>query len=355
MDGSERIERRAAAWLARRDGPDWDAQAQAAFDAWLAQATAHRVAALRLEAAWRESARLQALAAGGTAAHRAGASRYAAAATGTRAGAGGGALEPASLVFAPRTAAPRRRRLPVPVAAALAAMLALVAWWWIPGTGRPPEPARYSTPTGTIRPLALADGSQALLSSDSAISVRLGPDERDVALDRGEAFFQVSRDPDRPFVVSAGTHEVVAVGTRFAVRRDPAGLRVVVTEGTVRLQADRAGSGQRQPTALLPAGSIALAGPNGVLVRTGSVRQAEDALSWREGLLSFRDTPLAAAAAEFNRYNVRKLVIADPGVGALRIGGSFKWSNAEAFVRLLERGFPVRAEYRDDRIELHGR
>lgn len=346
-DSSRRIESRAAAWLARRDAGDWDAAAQAAFEAWLSESTAHRVATLRLEAAWRESARLQALAAGGQPANACEAP------PGPRPGTRP-ALDPASLVFAPRPPrAHRRARLPV-AAAGLAAMLALAAWWWLPGAARLPDPVRYSTPTGTIRSLALADGSQATLSSDSAISVQLGRDERGIGLTRGEAFFQVSHDPARPFVVRVGEHEVVAVGTRFAVRSDAAGVRVVVTEGSVRLQ-PRQGAPSPRPTTLLPAGSIALAGASGVLVRTGSVRQAEDALAWRDGLLSFRDTPLADAAAEFNRYNTRKLVIADPAVAAVRIGGSFKWSNADAFVRLLERGFPVRAEYHDDRIELHRR
>lgn len=350
MDSSRRIEHQAAAWLARRDAGDWDAQAQAAFEAWLSESTAHRVATLRLEAAWRESARLQALAAGIQPAKNARPAQLQ-----LRAVAGARpALDPASLVFAPRPPRARHRARARIAAAGLAAMLALAAWWWLPGAARLPDPVRYSTPTGTIQSLALADGSQATLSSDSAISVRLGRDERDIGLARGEAFFQVSHDPGRPFVVRVGEHEVVAVGTRFAVRSDAAGVRVVVTEGTVRLQ-PRQGAPSPRPTTLLPAGSIALAGASGVLVRTGSVRQAEDALAWRDGLLSFRDTPLADAAAEFNRYNTRKLVIADPAVAALRIGGSFKWSNADAFARLLERGFPVRAEYHDDRIELHRR
>ncbi|MEH6422440.1 DUF4880 domain-containing protein, partial [Pseudomonas sp. CGJS7] len=64
MAASTQIEQTAAEWLARRDGGDWSASAQAQLDAWLAQATAHRVAFLRLSAAWSEAGRLQALAAG---------------------------------------------------------------------------------------------------------------------------------------------------------------------------------------------------------------------------------------------------------------------------------------------------
>jgi transmembrane sensor len=120
----------------------------------------------------------------------------------------------------------------------------------------------------------------------------------------------------------------------------------------VRLEPALGGS---RPSALLPAGSVALVGDDGVLVRSMSPADADHLLEWRDGLLSFRDTPLAEAAAEFNRYNMRKLVVGDAGAGALRIGGSFRWDNLDGFVRLLEAGFPVRVETDGDRIVLRSR
>jgi transmembrane sensor len=104
---------------------------------------------------------------------------------------------------------------------------------------------------------------------------------------------------------------------------------------------------------VLPAGSVAIATPAGLRVDTGSVAEAEGLVGWRDGVLVFHDTALSEAAAEFNRYSARRIVVADAGVGALRIGGSFRWSNAEGFVRLLEQGFPVRADYGRDEIVLH--
>ena len=141
--------------------------------------------------------------------------------------------------------------------------------------------------------------------------------------------------------------------TRLLVKADVA-VRVVVTEGTVRLETRREGQGA-QPMALLPAGSVALARGDGLLVRSLSVAEVERMLDWRDGTLAFRDTTLAEAADEFNRYNARKLVVADTAAGALRVGGSFRWDNAEGFARLLERGFPVRADYDEARIVLHSR
>jgi transmembrane sensor len=64
MHDSIQIEEIAANWLARRDGEGWSAADQVALAQWLDASTAHRVAYVRLEAAWRKSRRLKALAAG---------------------------------------------------------------------------------------------------------------------------------------------------------------------------------------------------------------------------------------------------------------------------------------------------
>jgi len=374
MASSIRIERAAAAWLARRDAGGWATRDQAELDQWLDASTAHRVAWLRLQAAWHESGRLKALGAGLPAGQVPAPGRWATPSQqehsadppvrmakpwpihGTSSGAvRRSALDPAALVFAPRKREPEPRlpRRLAAVATVAVVGISLAVGWRVHSPTV--QPVAYGTAVGTLETAALADGSEATLSSDSRIVVALSRRERHIDLERGEAFFHAAKDPKRPFVVAAGGHQAIAVGTRFAVRRDADGMRVVVTEGLVRLESDPGVDGRPQPTTLLPAGSVALAGPHGVVVQSGTVDEARQALSWRDGFLAFRDTSLAAAAAEFNRYNARKIVIADPSVGALRIGGSFRWSNAEAFVRLLEQGFPVRAEYGDRAIVLHDR
>ena len=90
-----------------------------------------------------------------------------------------------------------------------------------------------------------------------------------------------------------------------------------------------------------------------MLVRRQPLADVARLVDWRNGFLAFRDTSLADAAAEFNRYNTRQLVIGDARAGALRVGGSFRWDNPETFVRLLEAGFPVCAERQPERIVLH--
>ena len=350
---NDAIEQAAAEWLARRDGGAWNERDQARFEAWLAAATAHRVAWLRLESAWREAGRLKALGAGiapGTVPPRGQWSVRPGVAPPPGSGPALGDLS--ALRFAPRPRAARGRLR----AAGFAAVLALAgALGWAGFRHAPTEQAVYAAALGELRTIALGDGSQVTLSSDSRIAVAFSRVRRHIELQRGEAFFEVAKDAARPFVVAVDQRRATAVGTRYAVRREAAGLRVVVAEGTVRLDADATGGQPAQPGTLLPAGSIAVAGAGGVLVRSAGVENAERELDWRSGYLNFSDTPLAEATAEFNRYSARKLVVADPDAAALRIGGSFRWNNVEAFARLLERGFPLRAEADGERIVLHSR
>lgn len=351
MAGSRQIERTAAAWLAQRDSGRWSERDQTRLDAWLSEATAHRVAFLRLENAWRESDRLKALGAGvpaGTLPER---GRWASSPFfGSRNGTAASQDIGARTSTAPSHLRSRwRAHVGAAAAMALIAVASTVAWRSYTAVER----ATYATELGELRLVPMPDGSQATLSSDSRIVVSLSRRERRIDLQRGEAFFDVAKDPGRPFVVDAGGRQAIAVGTRYGVRRDGSRLRVVVTEGTVRLETAAAPGRHPQPTTLLPAGSVALADGNGVLVRAGSVEEAEQQLNWRSGFLAFHDTPLADAAAEFNRYNTRKILMGDAQVAAMRVGGNFRWSNTDVFVRLLEQGFPIRAEHRDDAIVLH--
>lgn len=347
-----RIEAAAADWLAQRDGDLWTEEDAARLAEWLDASTAHRVAFLRLEHIWAETGRLQALAAGRRM---------------------DGPPErghwgwPQDLSPPPRlpetfNPAPQWRRTSSVrahrggrrgfiAAVAVMAIGAASLWAWHRGTAV--ERASYATAMGALDTVRLSDGSRATLSSDSRIAIALSRRERRIDLEGGEAFFEAAKDAQRPFVVAAGDRRVVAVGTRFSVRRTNADLRVVVTEGVVRLEVPARDGRGAGTVRLLPAGAVAVVTRDGVSTRQGSLADAERSLEWRGGYLRFDDTPLSEAAEEFNRFSARKLVMGDPEVAALRIGGNFRWSNLDGFVRLLETGFAVRVEQRGDLIVLH--
>jgi transmembrane sensor len=203
----------------------------------------------------------------------------------------------------------------------------------------------YSTAVGGLAAVPLKDGSNVTLSSATALRVRLGFRERRVDVTQGEAFFEVAKDPGRPFIVAAGVGRVTAVGTKFSVRREGDDFRLVVTEGTVRFA-------NAATSRVLPAGSIVHAHGSDVVVQAASLSDAESLLSWRSGYVAFHETALADAVAEFNRYNRRKIVIGDPQIAALRLTGKFRATNIDSFSRLLEQSFAVRATQTPESIEL---
>src|SRR5690606_20513701 len=98
-----------------------------------------------------------------------------------------------------------------------------------------PGGERYASNVGEVRRIALDDGSYMLLNTDSLAVIQFSEARRDVRLEKGEALFEVAKDPQRPFVVNAGDLTVKAVGTAFVVRREDSSVEVTVTEGVVEV------------------------------------------------------------------------------------------------------------------------
>jgi transmembrane sensor len=380
---TQEIEEAASHWLIRRDSGDWTPEDEERLGEWLSASSLHRVTFWRLQQAWEDAARLKALGAGVPGVRppprgewnltpffdsldQSNLSRSEEAPEiepetyeTTPVVAIGRELTTAGLIFIDdlRPKAPRAVRITLfATAASLVLAVGVGLFMWI----RPPGD-RYETPIGGIASVPLQDGSNITLNTATALHVALTGQERDIDLAHGEAFFEVAKDAKRPFVVNVGKKRVVAVGTQFSVLRAGDDIRVIVSEGTVRIE-DRPGAtsppalplvgGTGVDGVLLSAGSVAHAGNAGVLVQKESLSQAQDQLSWRTGILMFRDQTLGEAVAEFNRYNERQIVIRDPSLAQLRIEGNFRATNVDAFVRLLESGFPVRVLEGDSQIVL---
>ncbi|MBS0421312.1 MAG: FecR domain-containing protein [Proteobacteria bacterium] len=362
---SEAIERSAADWFARRESDSWTAADESRLDEWLAERTAHRIAFIRLQAAWQRAGRLRALSAGiaeGVIPPRGSLVDGPATATSTPIAtpvrtatpAAGGELSqaPQGVITTPRQVTRPDRRRWIALAASL--LLALASGVYVFQSGLL-DSDRYATRVGTMESITLADGSRLTLNTDSRIHVEVEQQHRQIDLDRGEAFFEVASDPHRPFVVRAGRKRVVALGTKFSVRLDGDEVLVAVTEGKVRVEDESAPGADRATEVLLGPGSIARAARGQVLVHDGAGPEVDRLLSWRTGYLVFRNSTLAAAVAEFNRYNTRKIVIADAQIGSIRIGGNFRAGNTDAFLWLLQSGFPVSVDSSSERVVLKSR
>lgn len=299
------IEAAAARWVVRADREDLD---QAELEAWLAGDTRRQGAFVRAQAAWGLLDRGRAL---------------------------GG--EEAADKTKPRV---DRRGLLAGLGAAAAACVAVVA------TPRLLA-ARYGTAVGEIRRVPLADGSLAAINTDTALEVAMKPRKREVRLDRGEAWFQVAKDVQRPFVVESGPVRVRAVGTAFSVRRRDGGCEVLVTEGVVEVWSEGAGEEPRRVTA----GERVFASDSAGAARpVPASLEITRELAWREGQIVLDGEAFGAAAEEFNRYNARKIVIADPALAEQKLVGWFRTNEPESFARAAAASFGARVTVRGDAI-----
>jgi transmembrane sensor len=233
---------------------------------------------------------------------------------------------------------PRIRRWAVP--AALAAGVVLVAL--LVGTSietvlpRSESVAHFAA-SDSRRDFTLSDGSVVHLDIESEVSARVSDERRDIELVRGRALFEVAHDRSRPFVVSAGSARVLALGTQFQVSREAEVVRVVLTEGSVSV-ADMALPLWRET--LRPGEEVAVSGSAEMRVKHAADVQVTT--SWSRGRHIFRGTPLAQAVQEVNTYAARKVRLGDPSIASLAVGGNFVAGDSESVVAAFAAALPVR-------------
>lgn len=315
----EHIHLIAARWLERRHRSDWTSEDQKALDQWLME-SGNKVAYLRVESTWQRTDRLMAL------------------------------RQPPSQFRQPSMRAEYSARNSIwtglsKVAAGLtiAALMGALSWQqW----AKPAE-ITYVTPIGGYKIITFEDGTRAELNTDTSLRVSKNTNERKVWLDKGEAYFEVEHDASRPFIVIAQGRKVTDLGTKFTVRQDAEKLHVAVVEGLVEVAAT-----DHQPQSLLKPGDVLIATQESQSVVKKPLRALIAGLNWKNGRLTLEDMPLSEAAAEFNRYNSRKLVINDADAEKLTITGTFQTRNLDTFTKVASDIFGFKADHKDNEIIL---
>lgn len=295
-DNAKDITAIAADWLQRREFWNWSEEDQAALNAWLDQSLAHRIAYTRLQSAWSRTARVAAL------------------------------KSPTRKPVA--THRPQSKTL-----LRFAAAFAVVAAIGAAATTyfQAPKETTYATAIGEHKIITLADGSRIELNTQTILRARLDADRRHVTLVKGEAFFNIKHDATHPFSVIAQGHRITDLGTKFLVSAQSNRLEVALMEGKAAF--DAADGRMKSPIVLAPGDALVVA-DNQIHAIRRSTQSLANELGWRRGMLIFDNATLGQVAAELNRYNTRKLAIADPRTSAIRISASFRTTGTEDFAQL---------------------
>lgn len=177
-----------------------------------------------------------------------------------------------------------------------------------------PWRADLRTGVGEQRRTTLADGTVLMLNADTAVNVRIGPDERRLQLVAGEIYVATAKD-ERPFRIETKQGLAQALGTRFTVRSIDDLAGVAVFEGAVRLTPATAGVN----ALVLQAGQAANFTRDAV-----DVAQAadENSKAWVDGTLVARGMRLKDFLSELSRYTPHTLGC-DPAVADLRVSGTY--------------------------------
>lgn len=201
----------------------------------------------------------------------------------------------------------------------------------------------YSTDVGEQRIVRLEDGTRVSLNSNTRLLIDYGPSRRRLRLEYGEALFEATADSRRPFIVTAGGHEMTALGTSFVVRHEAGRTSVTLVEGKVAVDSQKA-------AATLTAGqrlTLAEAAPPKL-----DLPRIEAVTAWRRGEVMLDDTPLADAVAEMNRYDRTAIVIDTPEISGLTVSGLYHTGDSEGFAHSVARMYRLEAIDRGGRIHL---
>lgn len=204
-------------------------------------------------------------------------------------------------------------------------------------------PQEFATQLGRRAEHRLSDKSVVTLAADSGVSVRYSHDARDIALTRGDAVFDVTKDARRPFRVQAGDTQVTAVGTTFEVELVSDAVQVRVFDGVVRVNRDgaerRVGKGE---WLMLASNRAPVAGR----------LEADSYQAWRSDWLDADGLPLKYVIARLNRYTTQSVALHDPGLGELKVTGRFKLDRPTESLTMIAALLDMKAHPEGQRVYL---
>lgn len=230
---------------------------------------------------------------------------------------------------------------------------------------------RYVTRVGEQKTINLEDGSVITLNTGTQLLVDLNRDARYLTLERGEVFFDVAPDPERPFTVDMGERSVTVLGTAFNIFKSPEKFTLTVVEGEVAVHRGEEQVSSSAIELAVPKGKIVkIHSPDQRRVKAGTVVEfdaggkellaytpsnIERLYSWRTGLLQFEEEPLYKVVQELNRYSGKKILIEDASVMDLKVYASVRVANSDMALTGLEKMLPIKVVRHFDRIVIKNR
>jgi transmembrane sensor len=222
-------------------------------------------------------------------------------------------------------------------------LIAVTAVYHSPRTLEITPPAiAFNSPIGQNRSITLSDGSDVILAGNSSILVDISQDTRRIILQKGGAYFDVSHDPSRLFLVTTEHLQVRVRGTAFAVKHSADNaIKVSVQRGLVEV-VDLPEQGTADEQMLqLRANQQVRAAFNGTFITEVTQFNNETEFAWLSGRLIYDDIPLKTVVVDINRYAKKPVVILDESINDLAITASFTFEQIDQALDGLAAAYPI--------------
>lgn len=188
--------------------------------------------------------------------------------------------------------------------------------------------ADYRSGVGEVATIALPDGSELTLNTNSAVNVDFEQGQRRIELIRGEVLLDVESDPEHPFIVATGDASAEALGTLYSVHRHDDHSRVTVFESRVRVT-----SPGTTESLELSAGQWARVDATSIRTGAGSLPATPD---WSRHQLIFNGASLKHVVERLDDYHSGVLMLSDTLTnGNRRFTGALHTDDSEAALSLL--------------------
>ncbi|MBC7921543.1 MAG: DUF4974 domain-containing protein [Ferruginibacter sp.] len=248
-------------------------------------------------------------------------------------------------------------RWPWQVAASVLLGLALGGLGWLAAEryGWFSAPATYVehlTGAGQRLTVVLPDSSRVHLNAGSRVRYPASFDHRREVSLTGEAFFEVTPHPQRPFTVRAGKLVTTVLGTSFNVSAypDQPGSRVAVATGKVRVALQNAGVDARPvDRVLLTANQQAVLDAPRNTLQKGAVDWGTT-LAWRDNVLAFQNERLEEIARRLERWYGVRIELANPALKNCRLTGKYRLQPLEEVLTILGFTSQITYEFKTDRL-----
>lgn len=228
--------------------------------------------------------------------------------------------------------------------ASFLAVLVLAGMTWV-ASGLPAVQLYFAdqkTGVGETRVVALADGSNLTLSTDSAVNLGVGDGKRSVRLLRGELLARVAKGRQPHFEVTTEDGSAVALGTAYTVLKESGSTMVTVAESQVRVCP--ALEGETTCATLGPGQRARLTRKTVDLLPDVPVA---DIAAWADGWLSVDDRPLAEVLDALNRWRTKPIGFDRDALADLRVSGIFPLTDTDKAAANLTTLLPIAIDRRD--------